>query len=95
MGMESSFEKFGEAVGNKGRALAGKARDMADVMKLKSQISTCEDMIKKNYMEIGKLYYEQYGDNPEALFTNQCMKINNAKASIVCLEEEIKIIKSV
>lgn len=54
------FEKLGETITERGKEAADKAKDLAEIARLKSQISTCEEVIRKNYMEIGRLYYEKY-----------------------------------
>ena len=53
------FEKVGDTITSKGKEVTGKAKDLAEIANLKSQISTCEDVIRKNYIEIGRLYYER------------------------------------
>lgn len=87
------IEKIGDVITAKGQEAVDKAKDMAEIANLKSRISTCEDVIKKNYMEIGKLYYEQYGDMPDADFQKQCRSITNAKNGVKELQEKIKEIK--
>ena len=56
------FEKVGETVTEKGKEVADKARETAEIIRLKSQIATCEEVMKKNYLEIGKAYYREFGD---------------------------------
>lgn len=73
------LDKLGETVSAKGREAADKVKDAAEILRLKAQISTCEEVIQKNYLEIGKLYYEQYGEAPDALFQKQCRAIGNAQ----------------
>ncbi len=87
------LEKIGDVITTKGQEAVDKAKDMAEIANLKSRISTCEDVIKKNYMEIGKLYYEQYGNTPDADFQKQCRSIENARNGIDKLQEKIKEIK--
>lgn len=89
------FEKIGDTIATKGKEAADKAKEVAEVVNLKSQISTCEEVIKKNYMEIGKIYFEQYGDIPEAPFEKQCRAIRNAQNGIKDLQEKINEVKGV
>ena len=89
------FEKIGDTIATKGKEAADKAKEVAEVVNLKSQISTCEEVIKKNYMEIGKIYFEQYGDMPEAPFEKQCRAIRNARNGIEDLQEKINEVKGV
>lgn len=87
------FENLGDKIAAKSKEVAGKAKEMAEVSGLKGRISTEEDLIKKYYLEIGRIYYEQFGENPDALFTAQCRGISESKQEIAKLEEKIKRIK--
>lgn len=89
------FEKVEETITNKSQAAVDKARELAEIARLKSQIGTCEEVIKKNYLEIGRIYYETFGNNPEELFDKQCRYIKNAKNGVNELEEKIREIKGV
>ncbi len=83
------IEKVGDTITVVGREAAEKAKEFVDVASLKNQINTCEDIVRKNYMEIGKIYYEQYGDVPEEPFEKQCRAITNAKRGVADLQEKI------
>lgn len=89
------INKMEETITTKSQAVVDKAKEMAEIASLKSQIGTCEEVIKKNYAEIGKIYYENFGDCPEELFTKQCHAIKNAKEGVQDLEQKIKEIKGV
>lgn len=89
------FEKIGDTISAKGKEAADKAKDLAEIASLKSQISTCEEVMKKNYLEIGRLYYEQYADVPDAPFEKQCKAIKNAKNGVEDLQQKIKEIKGI
>lgn len=87
------FERLGDTISAKGKVVTDKAKDTAEILRLKSQISTCEEVIKKNYLEIGKLFFEQYGQEPEAPFEKQCTAIRNAQCGIKELQEKIDELK--
>lgn len=89
------INKVEETITTKGQAVVDKAKEMAEIASLKSQIGTCEEVIKKNYAEIGKIYYENFGDCPEELFTKQCRAIRNAQEGVADLEQKIKDIKGI
>ena len=89
------FEKVGETITSKGKDVAGKAKDMAEIASIRSQINTCEEVIKNNYMEIGKLYYEQLKEAEYNDYIDQCTAITNAKNGVEALEEKIRSIKGV
>lgn len=89
------LNKLGDTITAKGRAVADKAKETAEIVSLRSQISTCEEVIRKNYMEIGKRYFEQYGDIPEEGFQKQCSAVKNAQNGIKELREKISELKGV
>lgn len=89
------FEKVTETVATKSREAADKAKEMAEVAKLKNQIAACEEVIKKNYLEIGRLFMEQYKDAEDAPFEKQRTAIMNAKAGIEDLQQKIREVKGV
>lgn len=84
---------IGDSITDKSKEAVDKAKELAEIARLKSQIGTCEEVIKKNYMEIGRRYYEQYGDMAEGPFAKSCTSIRNAKIGVEELQEKIKEIK--
>ena len=99
--MDNNFDgkgfvtKIGETISIKGKEVTDKAKDMAEIANLRSQIRTCEEVVKKNYMEIGRCYYEMHGSMPEEDYEEQCRAINNAQAGIAELEDRIREIKGI
>lgn len=87
------LEKIGDTISTKGKEAADKAKELAEIANLRSQIATCEEVIKKNYMEIGKLYYELYGDMSEESFAKQCRAISNARRGVDELQKRINEVK--
>ncbi len=88
------IEKIGDTITEKGKEAADKAKELAAIANLKSQISTCEEVMKKNYLEIGKIYFEQYSDMPEPPFEKQCETIKNSQRAIADLQEKIEQLKT-
>ncbi len=89
------IEKIGDTIAIKGKEAVDKAKDLAEIANLKSQVSACEEVVKRNYMEIGKLYFEQYGDIPEPPFEKQCRAIKNAQRGAEELRGKIDEIKGI
>lgn len=89
------FEKIGDTIIATGKEAADKAKELAEIASLKGQIATCEEVMKRNYIEIGKLYYEQYGEIPDEAFSKYCMSVKNAKAGAEELKERINDIKGI
>lgn len=87
--------KIGETISTKGKEVGDKAKDLAEIASLKSQINTCEDVIKKNYMEIGRLYYELHKDAWEETYDEECRAIANAQNGIAELEAKVREIKGI
>ncbi len=87
------FEKIGDTISAKGKEAADKAKEIAEIASLRSQIATCEEIIKKNYLEIGRLYYERYGDMGEEYFEKQCRAVRNARNGAEQLQKKINEIK--
>lgn len=54
------IETVKAVIANRGRAVAGKAKEITEIAKLKAQIMSCEEIIRKNYLEIGKRVFEAY-----------------------------------
>ncbi len=81
--------KVGDALNEFGKEAADKAKEWKEIASLKSQIATCQEVIDKNYCEIGKLYYEKYGEVPEEAFAKQCRAIKNAKLGVSELQEKL------
>lgn len=89
------FEKIGDTIASKGKEVSGKAKDLAEIANLRGQIGTCEEVIRKNYIEIGRLYYEKEGLEPGAEYEAFCQAISNARTGIEDLEEKIRRVKGI
>ncbi len=87
------LEKIGDTISSKGKDVAHKARVLAEIAKLKGQISTCEEVVRNNYLEIGRLYCEEYGNVPDAPFGKQCQAVLNAERGKKELQERIEELK--
>ena len=51
--------------------------------------------IKKNYIELGKIYYEKHSMTPDEESEEACSAITNAQNAIVDLQAKIKEIKGI
>ena len=76
------IEKIGDTITEKGKVAADKAKELAAIANL------------KNYLEIGKIYFEQYSDMPEPPFEKQCETIKNSQRAIADLQEKIEQLKT-
>lgn len=89
------FDKFKETVSDTSKMVAQKAKDVAEVTKLNGQISSEEAKIKEAYLAIGKRYFEENMGEISDAYINDFTIINEAKARISELQEQIKTIKGV
>ena len=71
-----------------------KAKELTEIGKLKVQNVSEQDEIRKAYMAIGKLYYEQRGAAPEAGFEAFCKQIADSMAKIEYNNERIADMKA-
>ena len=76
-----------------GRQTSYKATQLKKFADLRSQIAACDEVAQKNYMEIGKRYYEKYGEDAEAEFAKQCLAIHNAEFGSAELKRKLKDLK--
>ncbi len=90
------FEKVGGIISTKGKAAADKAKELAEIANLKGQIGSCEEVIRKNYLELGKAYYvahkeeeneyiQAIGDAQKAIADLRC-RIRVLKGTLLCAE---------
>lgn len=88
-----NLEKIGETLSEKGKEAVDKAKVLAEIASLKGQVNTCEEVIRQNYLEIGRTYYEACHESPDALFEKQCRAIDNARYGISELQAKIEELK--
>lgn len=98
---------FGEKIQNfmakTGKEAADRVRTLAGIMNLKSQIATCEEVIRKNYLEIGRMYYEEHcaeadcgGEaraKADAPYQKQLEAIRNAGKGAEDLRRQMELLK--
>ena len=71
-----------------------KAKELSEIGKLKVQNISEQDEIRRAYLEIGKRYFEQHGENPEEGYAELCRKVAESKAKIDYNNERIADIKT-
>ena len=101
MGLENFFGKVSELTQTglaKGKELTdagmAKAKELKEIGKLKVENAAEQENIKKAYIEIGRLYYAEHGENPEEAYAGLCEKITAGKAKIEYNLERIADIKA-
>ena len=75
------------------QAGVAKAKDLAEIAKLKMSNSKEKDGIRKAYTEIGKLYFAQRGTDPDPAFASLCAEIGERMERIAENDQTITDIK--
>lgn len=88
------FENIMGRVSDFAQAGAAKARELAEITKLKVANVSEEDAIRRAYIEIGKLYYSKHGLSPESPYAAFCEKITASREKIAYNKQKIADIKA-
>ncbi|MBE5960189.1 MAG: zinc ribbon domain-containing protein [Lachnospiraceae bacterium] len=89
------FDKLGETLSSKGRDVAKKAKELAEVTSLNGQINAKEELIRHTYEEIGKAYYEANKNDENAMYVKQCEQVAALRHEINKLHRQIQAIKGI
>ena len=73
-----------------GKAVADKAKELSQIASLKAQIASEENVINKNYKELGKAYYEAHKDEEEFAYSEYMTNIKNAFIKKAELSNEVE-----
>ena len=92
--MAFDFENLKAKVTELTNTGVAKAKELTEIGKLKVQNVSEQDEIRKAYMAIGKLYYEQYGAEPGEGFEAFCKQISESQAKIEYNNERIADMKA-
>lgn len=87
------FNKAKEKLTKTGNEVAQKAKELAEITKLSSQVSAQENIVKSAYSEIGKYVYENLREDAPAEMAEKMEAIDAALAEIARLKEEIRKLK--
>lgn len=84
------FEDLSKTISEKGKEAVNKARDLTDVIKLKTQLAGEKNKLNETFQMIGRQYYETYkGKEPDETFQSAFLSVEASKKRISSLEEEI------
>lgn len=89
-----AFEDIIGQVSDLAQAGVAKAKEIAEITKLRLNNASEEETIRKVYIEIGKLYYKERVMAPDAPFAPLCAKITAAKEKIEANNQKIADIKA-
>jgi len=93
--MASIFDEIGRKIVQGGQNAAEKTKNMAETVKLRGMISDEEKSIALSFQQIGKRYYEAYGEDPDQLFVQLIASINSSKGNISTYSEQIKQLRGI
>ena len=88
-------EKVIDFIGDLIEKFTKKKNDTLDSLEVRSEIKTCENLVNRSYMAIGRKYYEMHKDgdfDPE--FEKQFKEITNASKAIGDLKSTLEDIKN-
>lgn len=85
------LDNFSKKITEVSQSAVQKTKNMADIVKLTTQISEEEKKINDMYLQIGKLYVERYAMNNADMDINSC--IETIKASHASIENCKKMIE--
>jgi len=89
------FEELGKKISKAGHDAAEKGKSLTETVRLNGLIAEEERRIKNDFSQIGKLYYEKFGDNPEPCFVNLVEDIRNAEKNMQNYTLQIRQAKGV
>lgn len=87
------FDNLGEKLANTSKDVAAKAKEVADVTKMKMDISSQESRLKTAYGEIGKLFCENAPEELAPEYVPFMQTVTEAKTEIERLKLEIQKLK--
>ena len=80
--MGTFFEQFGKKVTQTSQDAMKKTKEFAEIAKLNTQISDEEKRLNKIYMNLGRLYYQLYGNQPSLEFKDLCLAIEGSLKNV-------------
>ena len=87
------FENLGQNISNKGAAAAQKVKDVTEMSKLNSAISSEEKKINEYYTAIGRKFYEANVENAPEEYVNFFNNIKESNALIEDYKKQIAALK--
>lgn len=89
------FNKLAETITDTSKVVAQKAKDVAEISRITGQISAEESRINAAYLSIGKRFYEENAGEVMEAYIQDFSVINESKAKIQSLKEQLKQLKGV
>lgn len=93
MAFMEKFNVLKDTVTTKGKEVAQKAKDMADIASINSQIKNEQEAVTRALADIGQQVFDIEKDKEDTPYQKQIAAILKAQINIAKLEEEIAEIK--
>ena len=75
------------------RAAGDKAKLVGRITKLKTEIAMEKDAVRKNFADIGKLYYEKHRENPDPDMAQAVAEVSLSLDTIEAKQQEVVALK--
>ena len=89
----SFLDQLGKKVSDAGKGVAQQTKNLTEIARLTSVIDTEEKMVAQSYTQIGKTYYENHKNDPDAECAAQIALVNKSLEKIAQWREQIQRIK--
>ena len=87
------LDQLEQAITETGHSISRKAKDLAEITKKKNMLHTCEEVIDRQYSEIGKAYYEAHKEEEDNPYAQQCRAVRDAQRGAEALQKQIDAIR--
>lgn len=87
------FNKIGDSIVNAAQEVSGKAKDMTDIAKLQSECKAKEETLEKQYLAIGKKFYQENKDVIPEGYTSLFNDVEATTARVNAIKDEIANLK--
>lgn len=89
------LDELGKKLTQTGQDTVKKAKDLADVTKLNSQLSDAGRQLQDCYRSVGEKYFELHRENPQAELEPLCAEVSAALELISTTRGEIQKLKNI
>lgn len=88
------FDKLSDTLVTVSRDASQKAKDLSEKAKIRVDIKAKEDYINKQYLEIGRAYYEMHKDDPDPAYVQMDL-IKEAGETLGELKQQLGELKGI
>lgn len=88
------FDKLEKTVTETGQGISRKAKELAEITRLKNMLHTCEEVMDQNYREIGKAYYEAHKEEEDGEYAKQLRAIRDAARGAEALKKQMEEVRA-